>query len=115
MKIALDYDGTFTADPEFWLKFIALAHEHNHEVLVATMRTPEEKDTLDDRLVALVPQIVPTSRRAKLPYLAAFGIKPDVWIEDQPQFLFTNGAAPDAMPPDPVIDQLLSFINLEKS
>ncbi len=109
MRLALDYDGTFTAAPEFWLQVIALAQEHGHQVLVATMRTPAELQEIDPRLRKLVPQIVPTSRRPKQAYLAAFGIEPDVWIDDQPQFLFIAGAKLADLPPDPALDTIIQL------
>jgi len=38
MLIALDYDGTYTADPIFWDTFIASAQSHGHGVACITMR-----------------------------------------------------------------------------
>ncbi len=88
--IAIDYDGTITADVEMWIEIIKIIIAHGHEVVIATMRTQEEKKTMDDRIVDLVPWIVPTSRKAKLPFLKAFGIEPDIWIDDQPTWLFAD-------------------------
>ena len=42
MKIALDYDDTYTQDPELWLRFVKDALERNHDVRVVTMRFPFE-------------------------------------------------------------------------
>lgn len=77
MLIALDYDGTYTADPELWDFFIKKAKERGHEVKIATMRFPSEPiDGLDI-------EVVYTSRRAK------YGCMPaNIWIDDTPQFLF---------------------------
>ena len=68
------------------------------------MRTSEELSEIDPRLRELVPQIVPTHRRAKLEYLAAFKIYPDIWIDDMPHFLFQDGAA--SLPPDEAYDMV---------
>jgi hypothetical protein len=90
ITLALDYDGTYTRDPDFWLEVIKLAQSRGHEVLIATMRTFEETDDMCDRLTELVHRIVPTAREAKLPFLLKFGIKPHIWIDDQPHFLLMN-------------------------
>lgn len=38
MKIALDYDETFTADPELWKPFVAHCKARLHEVKFVTAR-----------------------------------------------------------------------------
>lgn len=90
ITFALDYDGTYTRDPDLWLEFIRIAQARGHEVLIATMRTFEETQDMCERLTELVHQIVPTSRSAKQPFLAAYGIKPHIWIDDQPHFLLLD-------------------------
>ena len=92
MLIALDYDDCYTKDPDFWLEVIKLAQSRGHSVLVATMRTFDETQSMCDKLTNLVHQVVPTERLAKLPFLAAYGIRPDVWIDDQPQFILLDAA-----------------------
>lgn len=80
MLIALDYDGTYTADPVLWDSFIAKAKERGHKVKIATMRHPSEP------IPDIGLDVVYTSRKAK------FGCMPaDIWIDDNPQYLFGNG------------------------
>ena len=79
MKIALDHDGTYTRDPELWDEFIKLANARGHQVVCVTMRGPHEG-------VAMPCEVIYTSRKAKAGFYPA-----DVWIDDQPQFLFVNG------------------------
>lgn len=38
MKLAIDWDGTFTSDRPLWVKVIALLKEHGHEVKIVTAR-----------------------------------------------------------------------------
>ena len=38
MLIALDYDDTFTRDPEGWLNFAKLMKSRGHEIIGVTMR-----------------------------------------------------------------------------
>lgn len=89
MIIALDYDGTYTADPELWLKFVKDALCKGHSVLCVTMRYPHEGATMDERLKALIP-IHFTSRQAKLAFMMDKQIIPTVWIDDNPGWIFHN-------------------------
>lgn len=89
---SLDYDGTYTADPELWLEFIKRAHERGHKVVCVTMRhLHETKDAdFDPRLSALV-KVFPTSRKAKKQFMRMQGWKIDVWIDDNPDWLYEDG------------------------
>ena len=79
MLIALDYDGTYTADPVLWDRFVEHARERGHEVKILTMRY--ESEPIDTHL-----DVVYTGRRAK------YGVIPaDIYIDDEPHFLFTGG------------------------
>lgn len=89
MLIALDYDGTFTADPEYWIQIIDLTLRRGHEMVLATMRHEHELDDIDPRLKSRM-QIVPTGRKAKKKALSLRGIEPDIWIDDTPEWLFTD-------------------------
>ena len=82
MKIALDYDGTFTEDPVLWKKFVALAESRGHEVICVTMRYPHEPVPVE------VPcRVIYTSRKAK-----AIAVNMDVWIDDSPRWLLQDSA-----------------------
>lgn len=90
--IALDYDGTITVNIPFWIDFIKRAETAGMSVVIVTMRTPEEKATMDERVLDACPWIVPTSRQAKRDYCAAYGIHPDIWIDDNPAWIFMDAA-----------------------
>lgn len=79
MRIALDYDNTFTCDPDMWLGFIRAAKSRGHEVKIVTMRYPSEPVEVTDA------EVVYTSRKAKAAYYPA-----DVWIDDCPTFIFRD-------------------------
>jgi hypothetical protein len=85
--IALDYDDTFTADPELWASFCRYAQRRGHTVICATMRHEAEGLEVVQALFGLVSQIVFTGRQAKRPALAARGLAPDVWIDDEPRWI----------------------------
>lgn len=80
MKIALDYDETFTADPSFWRDFIDRAELNDHEVMIVTYRDlglPIQHD---------IPiKVYYTSYKAKRKYMEGQGVMIDVWIDDSPE------------------------------
>ena len=82
---AIDYDGTYAAAPALWGQFIAAARLAGHRVLICTGR-------------AFAPVILPndlevhcTAGQAKRDYLADLGISVDVWIDDDPASVITDG------------------------
>ena len=81
MRIALDYDGTYTADPELWEAFIHNAHAAGHEVVCVTMRYPHEGAP------GIPCRVVFTSRLAKWRAMIERGEPVDVWIDDQPGYI----------------------------
>lgn len=82
MRIALDYDGTVTADYNLWYDFYELATHFGHEVVVVTMRFPHER--IDD----WPGRIIYTCRLAKRKWCQNLH-EPDfdVWIDDNPQLV----------------------------
>jgi hypothetical protein len=82
--IALDYDGTYTADPQLWDSFIAMASGRGHQVVCATMR-------YDSEPIDVPCEVIYTARQPKMAALAALGILPAIWIDDQPHFLVMPG------------------------
>lgn len=77
MRIALDYDGTYTEDSELWDQFIKLAEARGHQVTCVTMRH------LHEPVPSSMPcDVIYTSRKAK-----AKAVEMDVWIDDSPHWL----------------------------
>lgn len=101
MVIALDYDGTYTLHPEFWLGVIQMARSVGHEIFCCTMRTPEEAKEMDKRLTSVV-QVIATSRQGKREFLRERGITPCVWIDDMPDFIVAPSADASAYKADAV-------------
>lgn len=85
MLIALDFDETYTADPLLFTAFVAMAQKAGHSVVVATMRHEEEGSDVRSELGWL--PIYFTGRKAKRPFLAAAGVHPDIWIDDNPAWI----------------------------
>jgi hypothetical protein len=88
---SLDYDGTYTSDPELWLDWVQKAQSRGHRVICVTMRhdTSLGDDVFDPRLKALV-EVVPTGHKAKKKFMRMKGINIDIWIDDQPDFLYED-------------------------
>jgi len=83
-NIALDYDKTYTADPDLWDAFIALARSRGHAVNIVTMRYPSEE------IAAPMVEVIYTSRKAKIDYLEAIGRPHDIYIDDSPYWLLND-------------------------
>lgn len=90
MKIALDYDGTYTADPEFWQEFLATCYAFRVDVRIVTHRH-EELDKITD--VPSWVTIIYTDGVAKKWWCEHRGDywTPDIWIDDKPKGILENG------------------------
>lgn len=93
MLICIDYDGTYTEDPELWNLLIRVAKERGHKVICATMRFEQgEGDEVKRYLENKVDRIYFTGRKAKLEFLRDnYNVNPDVWIDDNPLWLYQGG------------------------
>jgi hypothetical protein len=109
MNIALDYDGTFTSDPDLWLNFIVDARNSGHEVFIVTMRYQSEVEdgSIHPMLEMMGVKVCATNRKAKKPCAKAMGLPPiHVWIDDHPEAIHKDASAiwPDTAPEgEPII------------
>ncbi len=93
MNIALDYDGTYTADPDFWYEFINTAKVRGHDVFIVTFR--DEDYDKNDELTFLEEDgvdIFYTKGVAKVWWMEQFGCRVDIWIDDTPAALLSNSS-----------------------
>lgn len=92
MRIALDYDRTYTEDPAFWDEFIRMCRARGHEVRIVTARN--EHHDMTGALHALSRRIVIHWCRgvAKKWWMSHFGGGwiPTIWIEDKPEAVLEN-------------------------
>ncbi|OOE63658.1 hypothetical protein [Salinivibrio kushneri] len=85
MKIALDYDKTFTADKALFTSFVRLVKSKGHEIRFVTFRK-SNKPNLDIKSDArrLGIKIIFTDEKQKSPSTINQGWKPDIWVDDDP-------------------------------
>jgi hypothetical protein len=83
MKIALDFDGTITADELFWARFCALAKQCGHHVTIVTARHPDGDNRDVEAFIAETGvRAIYTKGESKCRHF-----KPDVWIDDMPEMI----------------------------
>lgn len=91
MKLALDFDNTYTADPDFWNEVIDVAKRFQHEIRVVTARSPTH-DNIGNEIDHL--PVIYCDGVAKRFVCHHFNDwDPDVWIDDKPESVFQNSTA----------------------
>ena len=83
MIISIDYDDTYTNDPDLWDRFIAVAESKGHIVICVTAR----RDTFENRREMTIPveTILFAYDCPKRQYAEYKGYHVDVWIDDKPE------------------------------
>jgi hypothetical protein len=86
MNISLDFDDTYTRDPDMWNPFVLHAMARGHKVYCVTLRTPEQGDDVLNTIGQIIGAnyVHFTSMQSKRNFMWAKGIKIDVWIDDMP-------------------------------
>lgn len=85
MTISLDFDDTFTADPELWTAFVQQAHARGHTVLLTTNRPWAFRREVH-KAVAGLPfrEVIFAGRTPKRLAARQRGYEVDVWVDDLP-------------------------------
>lgn len=92
MNIAIDFDDTYTRDPQFWNIFVINAIQRNHKVYCVTARAHAQ----DEEVLGSIGKVVGpencyfTAMQGKRAYMWANKIRIDVWIDDMPDMI-VNG------------------------
>ena len=86
MKIAIDFDDTYTRDPSMWNQFILNMIDCGHEVFCVTWRHEDELSDVEDTIGTIIDsdKIIATGRLAKDEFCRSKDIFIDVWIDDDP-------------------------------
>lgn len=89
MKIALDYDRTYTLDPAFWEEFANLCDNFGHEVRIVTARHPTH-DSIDEKVPLFdIVYCNGVAKRFVCHHVEYWD--PDIWIDDKPESIIQNG------------------------
>lgn len=94
MKIAIDWDETFTADREFFQDFIMLARKYGHKTYIVTMRS-SQLDAIseaDDLLYNYETDIIYCDGQPKRKICESLGHFFDIFIDDKPEGI-CNGSS----------------------
>lgn len=84
MNIAIDYDGTWTADPFLFNAFVGLARHQGHECFIVTGRKQAEAPShLVGEIIEGI-RVICCNGRMKEEVCREQGIKIDIWIDDMP-------------------------------
>ena len=83
---SLDFDDTFTADPELWTHFINKAQVLGHSVYIVTARDNSESNLreIKNAVGSGVPVIM-TGNQQKRSHCIENDIEIDIWIDDYPE------------------------------
>lgn len=95
MKIALDYDNTYTADRHLWNNFIQTCMVTGHEIFIVTARSPVRDKNQELRTLESVLPVYYCDGVAKRFWCMHFGPgKVDIWIDDKPDNILDNSSFP---------------------
>ena len=85
---ALDFDDTYTADPELWAAFVKLGISRGHTFYCVTARrnTEENTDDINERFDehGIQMPIIFSNLGSKMDEVERRGIKIDIWLDDDP-------------------------------
>jgi hypothetical protein len=82
--IGLDYDDTYTEDPELWRQFTLAAQDRGHIVVFSTARNDD--DPLEESLPDV--DVVYSNGEKKMKAFQDQGFPvPTIWIDDRPELI----------------------------
>jgi len=86
MIIAIDYDNTYTGDPNTWDEVIKTFQASGHTVICVTARPELMGQPVLDSIGKLVP-VVFAGAEWKREAALKRGYKVDVWVDDSPEYI----------------------------
>ena len=86
LKVAIDYDDTWTRDPVAWGAIVTILQAAGHGVYCVTKRYPEQaQDVVEAMRPRQIPIIYSPLGEAKDTSARMASVVIDVWIEDKPE------------------------------
>jgi hypothetical protein len=89
MKIALDFDMTYTLDPEMWDMIIEGLVWKKHDVRIVTTRNPIHDKIQRDVKIPII-YCDGIAKRYYCHWFVDDGWDPDIWVDDKPQSVDNN-------------------------
>jgi len=88
LTIAIDYDGTFAADPTLFKNLIQTMKAFGHRVIMVTGREdiPEMANPVREAVQGLIP-IVFSAGHWKVDAARRAGYIVDIWVDDNPSYI----------------------------
>lgn len=90
-NIAVDYDGTYTDNPDCWFAVIVQLRIFGYSVYCVSARTNNEQNNRE--LFNVLPNgvvLVLTGHQPKKKFCEDLGINIDIWIDNNPMALFVD-------------------------
>lgn len=94
LTIAIDFDNTWTSDPDAWTAFYILMRARGHQVIMATGRS-ERSDDIDRYHLPEDMPIIFCGRGYKQDATLAAGYQVHIWIDDIPGMIQRPRILPD--------------------
>jgi hypothetical protein len=90
MNISIDFDDTYTRDPQLWNEFISIAKAAGHKVYCVTARGESFPDEVTEVLSTIgvlvgVDNCIFTDGKQKRQFCLNRNIHISVWIDDMPE------------------------------
>ncbi|MFI7813049.1 hypothetical protein [Citrobacter werkmanii] len=88
LNIAVDYDGTFSANPALFCSVIGMFRKYGADVRLVTFRfTTGNNSDIQHWGKELNLPVIFTEGKQKAPFCESLGWTPDIWIDDDPRFI----------------------------
>ena len=84
MLIAIDYDKTWTEDPDFWNQVVCIGRSRDHSFVMVTARSKWSDDMARSNLPQDLPIVYTGGRELKRKAAFQAGHYVDVWVDDMP-------------------------------
>lgn len=83
LVISIDYDDTWTEDPDMWLTIAELMRASGHVVVMCTARV--RSDPVED--VPKWIEVFYSEGKPKAQHMSLSGLNPSIWIDDMPHLI----------------------------
>lgn len=84
LNISLDYDETYTEDPECWNEVINVFKKYGHRVFCISARSENMDNRIELESVLDIPVFL-TGHKSKRDFAKLNDLDIDVWIDDRPE------------------------------